>query len=68
MDAGTGQIIASAVAGREADDGAQVRPLLDQVAGPVASFTGDGAYDQDGVYAKQACSGWPTDAGRDSVV
>ena len=27
----------------------QVGPLLDQVTGPVASFTGDGAYDQDGV-------------------
>ncbi len=51
MDAGTGQIVASALTGREADDGAQVGPLLDQVAGPVASFTGDGAYDQDGVYA-----------------
>jgi hypothetical protein len=25
-------------------------PLLDQVEGPVASFTGDGAYDQDSVY------------------
>jgi len=24
-------------------------PLLDQVTGPLASFTGDGAYDQDGV-------------------
>jgi hypothetical protein len=28
----------------------QVGSLLGQVAGPVASFTGDGAYDQDGVY------------------
>ena len=51
MDADTGQIVASALTGHEADDGAQVGPLLDQVAGPVASFTGDGAYDQDGVYA-----------------
>src|SRR5918995_7275087 len=51
MDADTGQIVASALTGREADDGAQVGPLFDQVAGPVASFTGDGAYDQDGVYA-----------------
>ena len=33
------------------DDGSQVGPLLDQIAAPVASFTGDGAYDQDGVYA-----------------
>ena len=51
VDANTGQIVASALTGREADDGAQVGPLLDQVADPVASFTGDGAYDQDGVYA-----------------
>jgi hypothetical protein len=28
--------------------------LLDQVDGPIASFTGDGAYDQDGVYASVA--------------
>ena len=50
VDADTGQIVASALTSREADDGAQVGPLLDQVAGPVASVTGDGAYDQDGVY------------------
>src|SRR5215203_1159347 len=51
LDADTGQILAAALTGREADDGAQVGPLLDQVADPVASFTGDGAYDQDRVYA-----------------
>src|SRR6478736_1278565 len=28
--------------------------LLDQVDGPIASVTGDGAYDQDGVYASVA--------------
>src|SRR5215216_6527600 len=50
VDADTGQIVASVVTGCEADDGAQVGPLLDQVTGPVASVTGDGAYDQDGVY------------------
>ena len=54
LDADTGQIVASVVTGREADDGAQVGPLLDQVAGAVASVTGDGAYDQDGVYASVA--------------
>ena len=54
MDATTGQIVASALTGREADGGAQVGPLLDHVAGPVVSFTGDGAYDQDGVYASIA--------------
>ncbi len=54
VDANTGQIVAAALTGREADDGAQVGPLLDQVAGPVASITGDGAYDQDRVYASVA--------------
>src|SRR3982750_1122940 len=29
-------------------------PLLDQVDGPIASFTGDGAHDQDGVSASVA--------------
>ena len=28
----------------------KIGPLLDQLAGPVASFTGNGAYDQDSVY------------------
>src|SRR3954449_4467780 len=51
VDANTGQIVASVLTSHDADDGAQVGPLLDQVAGPVASVTGDGAYDQDGVYA-----------------
>jgi hypothetical protein len=36
------------------DDGTQVGPLLDQVTDPVASVTGDGAYDQDAVYAAVA--------------
>ena len=54
MDANTGQIVASALTGHDADDGAQVGPLLDQVAGCLASFTGDGAYDQEGVYASVA--------------
>ena len=49
MDADTGQIVAAALTTKEVDDGAEVGPLLDQVPGPVASFTGDGAYDQDGV-------------------
>src|SRR3954463_12214007 len=53
-DADTGQIVASALTPHDGDDGSQVGPLLDQVAGPVASFTGDGAYDQDGVSASVA--------------
>jgi hypothetical protein len=54
VDANTGQIVAAALTGCEADDGAQVGPLLDQVTGAVASVTGDGAYDQDGVYTSVA--------------
>jgi hypothetical protein len=50
-DADTGQIVAATLSTHDVDDGSQVGPLLDQVDGPIASFTGDGAYDQDGVYA-----------------
>ena len=53
-DADTGRIVASALTDRDADDGSQVGPLLDRVDGPVASFTGDGAYDRDDVYAEVA--------------
>ena len=51
LDAGTGQIVAAALTAKEVDDGAEVGALLDQVAGTVASFTGDGAYDQEGASA-----------------
>ena len=54
VDADTGQIVASTLTTHAVDDGSQAGPLLDQVAGPVVSFTGDGAYDQDGVYASVA--------------
>src|SRR5438128_2774079 len=40
------------------DDGSQVGPLLEQIAGPVASFTGDGAYDRDDVY-REVCQRHP---------
>ena len=43
--AGAGQIVAASLTANDVDDGAEVGPLLDQVAGAVASFTGDGAYD-----------------------
>jgi hypothetical protein len=49
MDAGTGQIVAAALTTNDVDDGSQIGPLLDQVTTSVASFTADGAYDQDGV-------------------
>ncbi len=54
IDADTGQIVAALLTTKEVDDGAEVGPLLDQVAGPVVSVTGDGGYDQDGVYASVA--------------
>jgi hypothetical protein len=54
VDAETGQIVAAALAPNDVDDGSQVGRLLDQVTDPIASFTGDGAYDQDGVYASVA--------------
>jgi hypothetical protein len=50
VDAETGQILASELTTHDVDDGSQVRPLLDQITGPLASFVGDGAYDQAGVY------------------
>ena len=53
-DADTGRIVASVLTNRDADDGSQVGPLLDQVDGPVTSVTGDGAYDRDDVYAEVA--------------
>ena len=54
VDADTGQIVASTLTTNDVDDGAQADPLLDQVVGPVASFTGDGGYDQEGGYANVA--------------
>ncbi len=51
LDAGTGQIVASLLTSKDVDDGSQIGPLLDQIPDPIASFTGDGAYDQDGVTA-----------------
>jgi len=47
VNADTGRIVAC----KDVDDASQAGPLLDQVAGAVASFTGDGGYDQDRVYA-----------------
>ena len=49
MDADTGQIVVAALTAKEADDGSKVGPLLGLIAVSVASFTGDGAYNQEGV-------------------
>ena len=55
VDADTGEIIAAELTSKDVDDGSQVGPLLEQIAGPVASFTGDGAlYDRDDVYHEVA--------------
>jgi Transposase DDE domain len=51
-DADTGRIVASVLTDHDADDGAQVGPLLDQVDASVASVTADGAFDRDDVYAE----------------
>ena len=53
-DADTGRIVASVLTDKDADDGSQIGPLLDQIEGAVASVTGDGAYDRDDVYAQVA--------------
>jgi transposase len=51
VDAGSGRIVAATLTPKDVGDASQAGPLLDQVAEPVSSFTGDGAYDQDSVYA-----------------
>jgi hypothetical protein len=51
VDAETGQILASELTAHDVDDGLQVEPLLDQITAPLASFIGDGAYDQSGTYS-----------------
>ena len=43
LEAGTGRMVAAVLTDKEAEDGAQVGPLLEQVDGPIASLTGDGA-------------------------
>jgi len=54
LDADTGRIAAAELTTNEVDDGSQVGPLLDRVAGAVASFTADGAYDTGAVSAAVA--------------
>jgi hypothetical protein len=50
VDAETGQILATELTTSDVDDGSQIEPLLDQITDPLASLTGDGAYDQAGIY------------------
>jgi hypothetical protein len=50
VDANSGQILASELTTSDVDDGSQVEPLFEQITAPLASFIGDGAYDQAGIY------------------
>jgi hypothetical protein len=53
-DADTGEIVAAELTGHDVDDGGQVEALLESYGGSIASFTADGAYDRDDVYAAVA--------------
>jgi hypothetical protein len=55
VDADSGEIVAVAVTRKDIEDAAMADALLDQIADPIASFTADGAYDQDQV--SQAVAG-----------
>jgi hypothetical protein len=50
VDPDTGEILASELTPTEDGDASLVGPLLDQISGPIASITADGAYDGDPVY------------------
>jgi Transposase DDE domain len=52
VDAATGEIVAATLTTNDVDDASQVGVLLDQIESPIASFIGDGAYDQDTVYSE----------------
>jgi hypothetical protein len=53
LNADTGREVAATLSTSDVDDASQINTLLDQ-AGPLASLTADGAYDQDGVYGEVA--------------
>ena len=50
IDAGSGEIVAIELTEKDVDDAERTGALLDKITDPVASFTADGAYDQDRVY------------------
>jgi len=50
IESGSGEIVAIELTEKDVDDAARTGALLDQITDPVASFTADGAYDQDRVY------------------
>lgn len=45
VDAASGMIVAQTLTDQDVDDPSQVGPLLDQIGGPIARVTADGAYD-----------------------
>ena len=49
IDPDTGEVLASALTTTEEGDASLVRPLLDQIAAPIAAVLADGAYDGDPV-------------------
>jgi transposase len=50
VDPEIGEILTSGLTTTEDGDASQVGPLLDQISGPIASVTADGAYDGEPVY------------------
>ena len=50
VDGESGEILAIELTRKESDDAARTAALLDPLTDPIASFTADGAYDQDRVY------------------
>jgi hypothetical protein len=50
VDPETGEILAAELTTTEEGDASLVGPLLDQITGPIASVTADGAYDGEPVY------------------
>jgi hypothetical protein len=54
VDGESGEIVAIELTSKEIDDAAQSGALLDQITDSIASFTADGAYDQDKVYENVA--------------
>jgi hypothetical protein len=46
VDAKTGEIVATTLTTKDVNDASKIGPLLEQLEGPLASFTADGAYDQ----------------------
>jgi hypothetical protein len=57
VDAVSGMIVAQTLTDQDVDDPSQVGPLLDQIGGPIARVTADGAYDGAPTYETIAAHG-----------